>query len=173
MTVTAETGLTRRRSERLADLYVKEAPRAQRLAYLLTGDRTVAEDVVHDAFIRVGGRLGALRDADAFRAYLRQTVVNLVRNQFRRNALSRRFLEKERALPEKFSEATDVETRDEVWAALQVLPLRQREALVCRYYLDLCERETADALKCPPGTVKSLTSRGLDALRNVLGVEAS
>ncbi|MFZ4585194.1 MAG: RNA polymerase sigma factor [Acidimicrobiia bacterium] len=161
------------RRDQLAELYEAEAPRALKLAYLLTGDRALAEDLVHDAFVRVGGRLGGLRDPEAFGAYLRQTVVNLTRNQFRRNALARKFVENERALPQQVSETTDVETRNEVWEALQQLPLRQREALVCRFYLDLSERETANALKCPPGTVKSLTSRGLETLRNVLGVDES
>ena len=63
-----------------------------RLAYLLTGDRAVAEDIAQDAFVRVVGHLGHLRDASSFDAYLRRTVVNLSKNHFRRRAVERRFL---------------------------------------------------------------------------------
>ena len=65
----------------------------------------------------------------------------------------------------------DVETRDELWKVLQKLPVRQREAIVCRFYLDMSEAETADALGVSLGTVKSSTSRGLAALRAALGSE--
>lgn len=64
------------RSE-LADLYVRHVPAANRLAFLLTGDRTHAEDLVHDAFVRCVGRFGHLRAHEAFDAYLRRTIVNL------------------------------------------------------------------------------------------------
>ena len=54
------------------------------MAYLLTGDLALSEDLVQEAFIRVAGRLGHLRDPDKFPAYLRRTVLNLTRMHFRR-----------------------------------------------------------------------------------------
>ena len=78
----------------LAELYEREAPGAVRLAYLLTGDRAVAEDITQDAFVRVSGRLAHLREGGAFDAYLRRAVVNLAKNHFRRRAVERAFLER-------------------------------------------------------------------------------
>ena len=57
-------------AERVTELYRAHLPGATRLAYLLTGDRTAAEDVAQEAFLRVASRLGALRDERAFGAYL-------------------------------------------------------------------------------------------------------
>lgn len=150
---------------RLAELYRRFAPGAVRLAYLLTGDAGLAEDLTHDAFVRVGGRLFAIRDPEAFSAYLRRTVVNLATSHWRRVRL-------ERALVRRgVSAAPDspgIEVRDELWQALQRLSARQRAAIVLRYYADLSELATADLLGCRPGTVKSLVSRGLEALREMV-----
>ncbi|HEX5951155.1 MAG TPA: sigma-70 family RNA polymerase sigma factor, partial [Actinomycetota bacterium] len=73
----------------LAELYVRHGPAAQRLAFLLTGDRAQAEDLVQEAFVRVVGRFGHLRVPDAFAAYLRRTIVNLHTSQLRRRRLER------------------------------------------------------------------------------------
>ncbi len=155
-------------STTLADRYRDEAPRAIRLAYLMTGDQALAEDLVHDAFIKASGRLFALRNPEAFGPYLRRSVVNLVRSHFRHQQVARRHLEQIAQEPAPEHHTTDTETRDALWNALQTLPVRQREAIVCRYYLDLSERETAESMGCRPGTVKSSLSRGLDALRGTL-----
>jgi RNA polymerase sigma factor (sigma-70 family) len=68
----------------LGDLYVRHAPESIRLAFLLTGDRALAEDLVQEAFARLVGRLRHLRDPSAFGAYLRRTIVNLATSHFRR-----------------------------------------------------------------------------------------
>jgi RNA polymerase sigma factor (sigma-70 family) len=65
----------------------------------------------------------------------------------------------------------DVEGREEMWRSLQVLPERQRAAIVLRFYEDLSEARVAELLSCPTGTVKSLVSRGLKRLRAELGSE--
>jgi DNA-directed RNA polymerase specialized sigma24 family protein len=62
---------------RLAETYVRYAPDGIRLAYLLTGDRALAEDLVQEAFLRFVGRLHFVRDHAAFEGYLRRTIVNL------------------------------------------------------------------------------------------------
>ncbi|WP_083908437.1 SigE family RNA polymerase sigma factor [Ilumatobacter coccineus] len=61
-----------------------------------------------------------------------------------------------------------VRQRNDLVRALRALPRRQREAVVLRHLLDLSEADTATALKCSPGTVKSATSRGLAKLRELL-----
>jgi RNA polymerase sigma-70 factor (sigma-E family) len=147
---------------RMAELYQAHAPDAARLAYLLTGDRALAEDLVHEAFVRMFGRFRDLRQPDAFRAYLRTTVVNLARSHFRRRKAERAYVERARA-PD--AGATDPGGRLEMWEALQRLQPRQRAAIVLRYYEDLTEAQTAEVLGCAVGTVKSLVSRGLERLR--------
>src|SRR6266581_1355869 len=77
---------------RLGELYVRHADDAVRLAYLLTGDTALAEDIVQDAFVRLAGRLVHLRDPNAFHAYLRKTVTNLSKSHFRRKRVERAYL---------------------------------------------------------------------------------
>jgi RNA polymerase sigma-70 factor (sigma-E family) len=152
---------------RIGELYVRHADAAVRLAYLITGDRAVAEDLVQDAFIRLAGRLVHLRDPGAFDAYLRKTVVNLAHSHFRRKRVERTYLERAGAAGRtNVAHDASVEDREELWRALQRLSQRQRAAIVLRFYEDLSESQVADILRCRPGTVKSLVSRGLDILRN-------
>jgi RNA polymerase sigma-70 factor (sigma-E family) len=150
-------------SGRLGDLYGQYAPDAARLAYLLTGDRALAEDLVQDAFVRMFARFRDLRNPDAFAPYLRRTVVNLSHSYFRRKRVERAYLERQAAAPSR--EIPDVGAREEMWQSLLRLPERQRTAIVLRYYEDLSESETADAMRCPVGTVKSLVFRGIEGLR--------
>jgi RNA polymerase sigma-70 factor (sigma-E family) len=151
-------------SGRLGELYRRHAPDAGRLAYLLTGDRALAEDLVQEAFLRLFGRFQDLRRPEAFEWYLRRTVVNLANSQFRRRRVERAYLD--RRVPEARPDASaEVEAREDLWRALQALPERQRAALVLRFYEDLPEARAAEVLGCPVGTVKSLVSRGLERLR--------
>jgi RNA polymerase sigma-70 factor (sigma-E family) len=151
----------------LADLYVRHVPAANRLAFLLTGDRSQAEDLVHDAFVRCVGRFGHLRAYEAFDAYLRRTIVNLHTSRLRRLRVEREWLSKEtgRVNRAATSGLPDVAGREDMWRRLLKLPPRQRAALVLRYCEDLSERETADALRCSVAAVKSLTARATAALR--------
>ena len=156
---------------RLAELYERHAPGAARLAYLLTGDRALAEDLVQEAFVRVVGRFRHLRVPDAFDAYLRRTIVNLHTSQLRRRRLERAFLERERGAVRPEIAMPDVDAREELWRALQELPSRQRAAVVLRFYEDLSERETAEALGCSPAAAKSLVARAMETLRARIGSE--
>jgi RNA polymerase sigma-70 factor (sigma-E family) len=150
---------------RLADLYELHAHEATRLAYLLTGDRALAEDLVQDAFVRLAGRFLDIRDPDGFSHYLRRTVVNLSNSWYRRRRVERAFLEREGASPRREAAAPDVAERDALWQKLRRLNAKQRAAIVLRFYSDLSEEQTADAMGVPRGTVKSLVSRGLEAMR--------
>ena len=138
------------------------------MAYLTTGDLALAEDLVQDAFVRLAGRLVHLRDPGAFEAYLRRTVVNLSRSHFRRKRVERAYLARTGSAIEGHDDGSSggsVEDRDVLWRALQQLSSRQRIAIVLRFYEDLPEREVAEILRCRPGTVKSLVSRGLETMR--------
>jgi RNA polymerase sigma-70 factor (sigma-E family) len=153
----------------LADLYERSAPGAVRLAYLLTGDRAIAEDIAQDAFVRVAGKLVHLRRHEAFDAYLRRTVINLSRNHFRRRAIERAYLARLRVVDGSPSHDRDVVERQAMLAALQDLPHRQRSAIVLRFYEDLSEDAVADILRCRPATVRSLVFRGVQTLRSEMG----
>jgi len=153
--------------DRLADLYVVHAPEGIRLAYLLTGDRALAEDLVQDAFARLVGRLRHLRDPGAFGAYLRRTIVNLATSHFRHRRVERAYLERAAAAPSRAgnpNEALD----ERIHAVLLRLPQRQRAAIVLRFYEDLSDAQTAEILRCSAGTVRSLVSRGMKTLREAL-----
>jgi RNA polymerase sigma-70 factor (sigma-E family) len=149
----------------LEEAYVRNVPGALRLAYFLTGDRLLAEDLVQEAFVRLAGRFRHLRVPDAFDAYLRRTIVNLFTSQLRRRRLERRWLATGGTREPIAAPAADPAARDEQWQLLRRIPGRQRAALVLRFYEDLSERETAELLGCSTAAVNSLVLRGLRALR--------
>src|SRR2546422_2361065 len=109
------------------------------------------------------GRFRDLRNPEAFGAYLRKTVVNLSRSHFRHLRVERAYVERESSRP--VFAGPEPGAREEMWQALLALPERQHTAIVLRFYEDLSEAETADAMRCPKGTVKSLVSRGMERLR--------
>ena len=152
----------------LAELYEQHASDAGRLAFLLTGDRELAEDLVQDAFVRLAGRWVHHRDPGGLHAYLRVTVVNLARSHHRRKAVERRYVARESGRVAVASEF-DPSNRDVLQRALMSLPLRQRTAIVLRFYEDLDIAQTASVMKCSEGTVKALTSRGTARLRPLIG----
>ena len=155
------------RADRLAEIYERSAPGGFRLAYLLTGDRALAEDLVQEAFLRFVGRLHHLRDPEAFDGYLRRTIVNLSRDTFRRRAVERSYLERRTAELRDSHTDRDVAEYESMRTALLSLPQRQRAAIVLRYYEDLHESQIADLLRCRPATVRSLVARGLETLRQI------
>jgi RNA polymerase sigma-70 factor (sigma-E family) len=156
--------------DKLDDLYRAFAPDAVRLAYLLTGDAGLAEDLAQDAFVRVLGRFRDLRNPESFWWYLRKTVVNLSRSYFRRRRIERAFLDRERSEPESPA-PLDPDERRAMQQALLRLRQEQRAAVVLRYFEDLTEAQTAEVLGWPVGTVKSTVSRALDRLRKELTID--
>jgi RNA polymerase sigma-70 factor (sigma-E family) len=153
---------------RLGFLYQQHAAEAGRLAYLLTGDRELARDLVQEAFFKMFGRFHDLRKPEAFHWYLKKTIVNLVRSHFRRKQVERAYVERRQG---GSPVEPDVDARQDMWTALLRLSAQQRAALVLRFYEDLTEVRTAEVLDCPVGTVKSLVSRGLARLREDLSRE--
>jgi RNA polymerase sigma-70 factor (sigma-E family) len=150
----------------LANLYQEHFAAASRLAYLLTGDADLAEDLVQDAFVRLIRRFADLRNPKSFDAYLRRTIVTLSYGSFRRRRIERAHLARAAGLADRTSDALpDVEGRDQLWSQLQKIAPRQRAALVLRYYEDLSEHQTADILECSLHTVRSLVARGMQAMR--------
>ena len=154
---------------RVEDLYVRNAPGALRLAYFLTGNRELAEDLVQEAFVRVVGRFRHLRMPDAFDAYLRRTIVNLFTSHLRRARRERAYVARHGAEPTVASELGDPAARDELWRALHTLPERQRVAIVLRFYEDLSEHQSAEILGCSTGALNQLVVRGMAGLRTQIG----
>ncbi|HEX9375612.1 MAG TPA: sigma-70 family RNA polymerase sigma factor [Actinomycetota bacterium] len=154
------------RERLLRELYEAHALSAARLAYVLTGTRETAEDLVQEAFIRTFDRLELLREQRAFPGYLRVTIVNLARAHFRRLRIERLSLRRQATLDRTpGGEPPRIDERDRLWRALQGLPYRQRAALVLRYYEDLSERDTAELLGITLPALKGLVARGTKALR--------
>ena len=160
------------RMDRLEEAYVRNAGSAIRFAYLLTGNREMAEDLAQEAFVRVASRLRHLRAIEQIDAYLRTTIVNLFRSSLRRKRLERTWLESERAAGSSVVQEDAREERDDVWRAIGHLPVRQRAAVVLRFHEDLSERESAEILGCSIRALNSLIARAMATLRAELGGEA-
>ena len=141
-----------------------------RLAALLTGDASVAEEIVQDAFVALYRRWHSLSDPAAALGYLRTTVVNGCRSRVRHRLVEERHRQPAAPAPGGPEEAAVRASEDaRVLAALRTLPRRQQEVLVLRYYADLSEADIAAAIGVSRGSVKRHASRGLDALRERLG----
>jgi RNA polymerase sigma factor (sigma-70 family) len=167
--VRTESEPLRIEGDRLSDLYLQYADDAVRLAYLITGDRALAEDLVQDAFVKLAGRLVHLRgSSQPFEPYLRRTVVNLANSHFRRRKIERRYQEREASMLRPTRQDPDIPSREAGRAALLQLPPRQRTAIVLRFYVDLSEAQMAEVMGCRRGTVKALVSQGLDKLRPLM-----
>lgn len=151
----------------LGTLYDRHIDGAVRFAYLLCGDDELAQDLAHDAFVRLLKRFHDLRSKDAFGAYLRRTIVNLARDHYRRGLRSERY-DRVSAPVDMAVRERDLGLRHDLWSALQELPHRQRAAVILRYYEDLSEAQVGEVLGCSPGAVKSLVARGMDKLREVV-----
>jgi RNA polymerase sigma-70 factor (sigma-E family) len=143
-----------------------------RLAALLVRDTPTAEEVVHDSFIAMRDAWDRLQTAENALAYLRRAVVNRSRSVLRHRTAVERSLQQ--APPDVPSAEDDVLIqleRSHVVATLRTLPVRQREAIVLRYYADLSEAEIATAMGISRGAVKSHTARGMAALRAAMEQE--
>jgi RNA polymerase sigma-70 factor (sigma-E family) len=138
--------------------------RLLRTAYLLCGDRGHAEDLVQTALLRTARRWRSARRQPE--AYARRVVVNLAKDRWR--DLARRPREAPIEADVELAEDDDLLVRDELLRAARELPAGQRAVLVLRYFDDLSVEDTAAALGCTTGTVKSQTSRALERLRAAL-----
>ncbi len=157
--------------EAVTQLYLVHYRPLVRLATLLVRDVGHAEELVQDSFVSLHERWSRLRDPDAGSAYLRRSVVNRCRSALRHRGVVERMLGRARpalSTPSAESLAIEAGTHAAVLAAVRALPVRQREALVLRYYADLSEAQTAEAMGVSQGAVKSHTARAWMALRREL-----
>ncbi|MEV6550976.1 sigma-70 family RNA polymerase sigma factor [Streptomyces sp. NPDC051597] len=154
----------------ISGLYHAHRLRMVHLAVMLVDDRATAEDVVQDAFTALYRRHGEeIAEVDNALAYLRTAVVNASRSVLRRRRTARAYTPPYEAdAPSAEERVVLDEEHREVLAALGRLSARRREVLVLRYWGELTEAEIAQTLRISRGSVKSLASRGLDALEKIL-----
>ena len=144
------------------ELVAAQAAPLLRAAYLLTGDRGRAEDLVQSALTKAYLARARVLGADSPEAYLRRILVTTHHRSFRR----RRVREELRAdVPDTPMAAADAAGRHDLVVAVAALPKRQRAVVVLRYLEDRPEAEVAAILGCSVGTVKSQAFRALAALR--------
>ena len=149
-------------------LVVRYTAAAHRAAYFF-GAGSEAQDVVQDSFVKAYRALNRFRPGAEFRPWLLRIVANetrnAVRSRRRRATLALRALAIPPPAPEPDVVVTTDESRRELLDAIRGLPERERLVVVCRYFLELSEDETATTLGVPRGTVKSRSSRALARLR--------
>jgi RNA polymerase sigma-70 factor (sigma-E family) len=154
------------------DLFRAHAVTLVRVAMLLLGDQSSAEDVVQDAFFGLYRSLPKLRDRNKALPYLRASVINGSRSVLRaRKRAVRQGVHHEPPVWSAESAAMAGEDRKALLAAVARLPRRAREVLALRYYLDLADHEIAAALGVSRATVSSTASRALAALGRELKEE--
>jgi RNA polymerase sigma-70 factor (ECF subfamily) len=148
---------------------------AFRTAYLLSGNAADAEEAVQDGFVKAYRALGRFRHGAPLRPWLLRIVSNEARNRRRsagrREALALRVAVADRpgdAVPSPEAALVAREDQERLLAAVERLPDGHRDAIACRYFLELSEEETAAALGVRPGTVKSRLARALAHLRDHL-----
>ena len=167
-----EPGWWSGRTEAISLLFRTHHRRLVGLAALLVDDRETAEDLVQEAFARLYRRWWQLRDPQAAVAYLNRAVINAGRDELRHgrrvSANLRRMIPRSEALASAEQDVLQHDEADRLWKAITRLPLRQRQVLVLRYYLDQSETEIADTLEVSRGSVKRHASRGLAALARCL-----
>ena len=161
--------------QQVSALFEAHALGLVKLAKVMLGDQSIAEDVVQDAFAGMYRRWSSLQDRDKALGYLRNSVLNGCRTAHRSRTRRDRALllvPDAGGIVSAEESALVGEANREVLAALRALPARQREAVVLRHYLGLSEEQAAQAMKVSKGTIKSATSRGLSTLARILKEDA-
>ena len=141
-----------------------------RTAYLLTGSRPDAEDLLQTVLTKTYLSWDRVRDSEALDGYVRRIMVNTHTSLWRRRRLREQSTDDVPEIAALGDATADADLRDALWAALAGLSRRQRAAVVLRYWEDLSEAEAAAVLGVSVGTVKSTTSRALVKLRDCAGL---
>lgn len=154
--------------------FVREvSPRLLRTAYVLGGSQDVAEDLVQEALERACARWHKIAVADAPEAYVRQIVVNLANDRWRRIGRQRENVDAQVPdRPDPHDEYARLDLRDQLTVLLEALPVRMRTIITLRYLHDMDDVQIAAALNITPGAVRSQLSRGLAKLRTHVGADA-
>jgi RNA polymerase sigma-70 factor (sigma-E family) len=146
------------------------SPALLRTAYLLTGSRTDAEDLLQTTLAKTYLAWDRIVEREALDGYVRRVMVNTQTSWWRRRKVTELVTDDLPERPGGRDATDDLALHDALWTALSTLPKRQRAMVVLRYYEDLSEAETAHVLGVSVGTVKSTTSRALAKLRDSAGL---
>ncbi len=155
------------RDQGFTDYFASRSNAMRGTAFLLCGDWHRAEDLVQTTFVKLYRAWNRIDARHAMDVYTRQILVRTFLDEARRGFFFREKVtaeQMERVAPS----AGSTEDRLVLLHALAGVPPRQRAALVLRFWEDLSVDDTAKAMGCSIGTVKSQTSRGLDALRDLV-----
>ena len=141
-----------------------------RFAYLLTGDRHLAEDLTQEALVRAHRRWSGIVGADGPEPYVRRVILRQYLSWRRRRSSAERPV----AEPPETIAVDDAAERlaeaDAMWGLLRTLPRSQRAVMVLRYYEDLPDAEIARLLGCTASTVRVHAFHALQKLRAALAV---
>jgi RNA polymerase sigma-70 factor (sigma-E family) len=148
-----------------ADFVTRWSPALLRVAFLLTSDRGDAEDLLQTALLKTARHWGRLSDHEAAYPYVRRVLVTTHTSWRRRRRVHEVLLDQ---FPDSPAAEPAAIEAGQALQALEQLPPRMRAVVVLRWYEGLSEAETAEALGCSVGSVKSQASRGLARLREVL-----
>jgi RNA polymerase sigma-70 factor (sigma-E family) len=154
---------------RFEDFVSREQAGLLRLAVLLAGDRGHAEDLVQTALLKTYRHWDRVVRGGDPTAYVRRVVVTTHTSWRRRLSTGEQVVD---SLPDRADPTAPREDDEELRAALRSLPPRMRAAVVLRYYADLSEQQTAEALGCSASAVNTHTTRGLARLRALLAPPA-
>ncbi len=165
--------MRRQDEERYLEFATGQARPLRRTAYLLCGDWHLAEDLVQSVLIKMYRSWSRLERHGDLTAYVRRVLLRTWVDEWRRPF--RRWEQSHDTIPdapdvsaEPDAIAHRMDARSSVHRALLTLPPRQRATIVLRYFDDLSVAQTAAALACSEGNVKSQTARGLRTLREHL-----
>ncbi len=162
--------------EEFGSYVAARSPALLRIAYLLSGNRADAEDLLQTALAKTYLAWDRIREREAVDGYVRRVMVNTQTSWWRRRRVDEHPTDElPEGRPDRRDDVTDaftdaVSLHDALWTALSGLPKRQRAMVVLRYYEDLSEAQTAQIMGVSVGTVKSTTSRALLKLRDNTGL---
>ncbi|MGW0764670.1 SigE family RNA polymerase sigma factor [Streptomyces sp. NPDC002676] len=162
------------RNEEFQSFMVGRWPRLMRTAFLLTGEQHAAEDLVQSTLERVFAAWRKVGSADDPEAYVRRVMINMHARKHRRKLKEFLAPKDDSGLLHEVADTGDriaqADDRSALLKALAQLPVRQREAVVLRYWEDLTETQAAEAMGCSVGTVKSNAAKGIAKLRAIPGL---
>ena len=160
------------RDDAMWHLYERRYADMVRFAAFLTGDVDAAQDIAQEAFVRLLDAWDRIVDPERADAYLKATIVNLVRGEYRRReAAARRGQSHLSLVASAEDDAIGRVGRQHVLDAVSALPIRQRACVVMRHWMRMSESEIAITLGLSVGSVRTHIKRGTAALQRTLGAQ--
>ncbi|MBE7163406.1 MAG: SigE family RNA polymerase sigma factor [Williamsia herbipolensis] len=157
----------RRTATTFDDFVAERMPALLRTAVAITGDASVAEEVVQDVLVKIYRRWDRIATLDRRDAYVNRMLINEYVSWTRKwsRLVPRSEVEPRRRSPDPADVVTE---RDALTRALNTLPRKQRVVLALRYYDGLDDAAIADAMSCAGSTVRAYATRGMQTLRDLL-----